>query len=244
MRKKSKKSKKRMMKVVSATMACSILAGSTSLLNVQKVQAAETTSAEIQEKNINDVIMNEAQVDEKDVAGTEVNEEEKVQNIAEKENDITKSEYNKIHSMDYFSANDGPVITKSGVGEASYGFVMPVFNGGLQSYADVASDLVVNVKVDGKWVDIDKFDKFKYNSNWGNWNDGGFSGYWFKLSETTEIQLVSKSNSNVTLDYKLVFNNLSKSVITSMKPTQGPNIKAGVTGEQDSHILVLMEIHL
>ena len=55
---------------------------------------------------------------------------------------------------------------------------MPVFNGGLQSYADVASDLVVNVKVDGKWVDIDKFDKFKYNSNWGNWNDGGFSGYW------------------------------------------------------------------
>ncbi len=228
--KKSKKSKKRMMKVVSATMACSILAGSTSLLNVQKVQAAETTSAEIHEKNINDVTMNEAQVDEKDVVSTEVNEEEKVQNIAEKENDITKGEDNKIHSMDYFSANDGPVITKSGVGEASYGFVMPVFNGGLQSYADVASDLVVNVKVDGKWVDIDKFDKFKYNSNWGNWNDGGFSGYWFKLSETTEIQLVSKSNSNVTLDYKLVFNNLSKSVITSMKPTQGPNIKAGVTG--------------
>ena len=62
MRKKSKKSKKRMMKVVSATMACSILAGSTSLLNVQKVQATETTSAEIQEKNINDVTMNEAQL--------------------------------------------------------------------------------------------------------------------------------------------------------------------------------------
>ena len=164
MRKKSKKSKKRMMKVVSATMACSILAGSTSLLNVEKVYAAEVTSSENQEKNISDATMDEAKVDEKDVVVTEVNEGEKVQDIAE-ENDIATKEVNKINSMDYFSANDGPVITKSGVGKASYGFVMPVFNGGLQSYADVASDLGVNVKVDGKWIDIDKCEKFKYNSS-------------------------------------------------------------------------------
>ena len=34
-----------------------------------------------------------------------------------------------ITSMDYYSSKDGPTITKSGVGEVSYGFVMPKFNG-------------------------------------------------------------------------------------------------------------------
>lgn len=36
-----------------------------------------------------------------------------------------------VTSMSYFSAADGPVISKSGVGQASYGFVMPTFNGRL-----------------------------------------------------------------------------------------------------------------
>lgn len=35
-----------------------------------------------------------------------------------------------ITSMEYFSSADGPVISKSGVGKASFGFVMPKFNGG------------------------------------------------------------------------------------------------------------------
>ncbi|MEK3783555.1 family 16 glycosylhydrolase [Paenibacillus sp. FSL R5-0810] len=134
-----------------------------------------------------------------------------------------------ITSMSYFSAADGPVITKSGVGQASYGFVMPIFNGGAATWNDVAQDLGVKVKVGGSWVDIDSVSSFVYNQNWGHWNDGGFTGYWFTLSATTEIQLHSKAN-GVTLDYRLVFQNINKTTITAMTPTQGPQITAGFTG--------------
>ncbi len=134
-----------------------------------------------------------------------------------------------ITSMSYFSAADGPVITKSGVGQASYGFVMPVFNGGAATWNDVAQDLGVKVKVNGSWVDIDSVGSFVYNQNWGHWNDGGFTGCWFTLSATTEIQLYSKAN-GVTLDYRLVFQNINKTTITAMTPTQGPQITAGFTG--------------
>ena len=133
-----------------------------------------------------------------------------------------------ITSMSYFSAADGPVITKSGVGQASYGFVMPIFNGGAATWEEVVSDLTVNVKVNGNWVNIDST-SFAYNVNWGNWSDSGFNGYWFTVSETTYLQLVSKT-SGVTLDYTLVFTDIPKTTITSMAPTQGPNITAGVTG--------------
>ncbi|MGG3280511.1 family 16 glycosylhydrolase [Paenibacillus solani] len=134
-----------------------------------------------------------------------------------------------ITSMSYFSAADGPVITKSGVGQASYGFVMPIFNGGSATWNDVVQDLGVKVKVSGSWVDIDSVSSFVYNQNWGHWNDGGFNGYWFTLSKTTEIQLFSKAN-GVTLDYTLVFQNINKTTITAMTPTQGPQITAGFTG--------------
>lgn len=134
-----------------------------------------------------------------------------------------------ITSMSYFSAADGPVITKSGVGQASYGFVMPIFNGGSATWNDVAQDLGVKVKVNGSWVDIDSVSSFVYNQNWGHWNDGGFTGYWFTLSATTEIQLHSKAN-GVTLEYSLVFQNINKTTITAMTPTQGPQITAGFTG--------------
>ena len=133
-----------------------------------------------------------------------------------------------ITSMSYFSAADGPVISKSGVGQASFGFVMPIFNGGAATWADVASDLTVNVKVNGSWINIDNTN-FAYNVYWGNWSDGGFNGYWFVVSETTYLQLASKST-GVTLDYTLVFTDLPKTTITSMTATQGPNITAGVTG--------------
>ena len=52
-----------------------------------------------------------------------------------------------ITSMQYYSAGDGPVLTASGVDSASYGFVMPVFNGGTATWADVSNDMQVNVKV-------------------------------------------------------------------------------------------------
>ncbi len=134
-----------------------------------------------------------------------------------------------ITSMSYFSTADGPVISKSGVGQASYGFVMPIFNGGSATWADVSGDLGVKVKVNGNWVDIDSAGGYVYNQNWGHWNDGGVNGYWFILSATTEIQLYSKANA-VTLNYTLQFQNLNKTTITAMTPTQGPQITAGFTG--------------
>lgn len=79
-----------------------------------------------------------------------------------------------VTSMDYFSPADGPVISKSGVGKASYGFVMPKFNGGSATWNDV------------------------YNG--------------------------------VTIEYQLVFQNINKTTITAMHPTQGPQITAGFTG--------------
>ncbi|WP_227011694.1 family 16 glycosylhydrolase [Paenibacillus lutimineralis] len=134
-----------------------------------------------------------------------------------------------VSSMSYFSPADGPVISKSGVGQASYGFVMPIFNGGSATWNEVSADIGVNVKVDGNWIDIDSAGGFIYNQNWGHWSDGGLYGYWFTLSATTEIQLYSKAN-GVTLDYTLVFQNIIKTTITAMSPTQGPDITAGFTG--------------
>lgn len=134
-----------------------------------------------------------------------------------------------INSMEYYSAGDGPVLTKSGVGKASFGFVMPKFNDGRSSWQDVAGDLSVKVKVDNTYIDIDSVDSFVYNQNWGHWNDGGFTGYWFEVSETTWLQLYSKST-GVTLDYTLEFIGLDKTTITSMTATDGPELTAGPTG--------------
>ncbi|NUU63026.1 family 16 glycosylhydrolase [Paenibacillus agri] len=134
-----------------------------------------------------------------------------------------------VTSMDYFSAADGPVISQSGVGQASFGFVMPIFNGGSATWNTVSDDVGVNVKVAGNWVDIDSAGGYTYNQNWGHWSDGGLNGYWFTLSATTEIQLFSKAT-GVTLDYTLVFQNINKTTITAMAPTQGPQITAGFTG--------------
>ncbi|MDF9839801.1 MULTISPECIES: family 16 glycosylhydrolase [unclassified Paenibacillus] len=135
-----------------------------------------------------------------------------------------------VTSMAYFSAADGPVISKSGVGQASYGFVMPIFNGGAATWNDVSGDVGVKVKKNGNWVDIDSAGGFVYNQNWGHWSDGGANGYWFTLSATTEIQLYSKANSNVTLNYTLAFQNVNTATITSMAATQGPVLTAGFTG--------------
>lgn len=134
-----------------------------------------------------------------------------------------------VTSMDYFSAADGPVISKSGVGQASYGFVMPIFNGGAATWNDVSTDVGVKVKSGGSWIDIDNVSSYIYNQNWGHWSDGGLNGYWFTVSETTEIQLYSKAN-GVTLQYTLAFQNVSTTTITAMTATQGTQITAGYTG--------------
>ena len=143
---------------------------------------------------------------------------------------VAKAAAKAITSMEYYSATDGPILTGSGVAGASYGFVMPKFNGGSATWAEVASDLRVNVKVNGTWVDIDTVSSFVYNSNWGNWNDSGFSGYWFNVNKTTYLQLQSKTNKDVTLEYTLQYTQLSSITINSMTATQGPQLTAGVTG--------------
>lgn len=79
--------------------------------------------------------------------------------------EVQAEEAATIHSMDY---KDGPTLTASGMTEASYGFQMPTFNGGENSWSDVVNDLGVKVKINGNWVDIDSVDEFVYNSNWGH----------------------------------------------------------------------------
>lgn len=142
---------------------------------------------------------------------------------------LAEAAHTTITSMDYYSAADGPVITGSGVDSASYGFVMPIFNGGSASWEDIAGDLTVNVMVNGEWVNIDDGTDFIYNQNWGHWHDGGFSGYWFMVSETTQIQLASISN-DVTLNYTFEFTNIETATISSMAVTQGPELVADATG--------------
>ena len=215
-RKFGQKSKMILYKGMSMLLTFSMVTGSVIVSPIWKTQVAkaeETQATSVEENQV--LKVEETQTTRAQV--TQVINAEEIQS-------------NTISSMNYFSANDGPVISKSAVSEASYGFVMPVFNNGASSWADLSNDLQVSVKVDGNWVNIDNVSSFVYNSNWGNWSDGGFNGYWFKVSKTTEIRLSSKTNRNVFLDYKLEFTKLSESVITSMKATQGPNITAGVTG--------------
>ncbi len=132
-----------------------------------------------------------------------------------------------ITSMAY---EEGPTFTASGLSEASFGFRMPKFNGGDASWGDVASDLGVNVKVDGTWKDIDSLTKYVYNSNWGHWSDGGASGFWFKVKESTYIQLYSKSNPGVTLEYNMILNSTDASSVTALTPVAETTISANRTG--------------
>ena len=132
-----------------------------------------------------------------------------------------------ITSMAY---DDGPTFTVSGLSEGSFGFRMPKFNGGANTWADVVADLGVNVKVDGEWKDIDSVDRFVYNSNWGHWSDSGFNGYWFKVTESTYLQLFSKSNPGVALEYNLILNTTDTSAVTALSATAGTTISANRTG--------------
>lgn len=132
-----------------------------------------------------------------------------------------------ITSMAY---DEGPTFTASGLSEASFGFRMPFFNGGAATWGDVASDLGVNVKVDGAWKDIDSVSKYVYNSNWGHWSDGGANGFWFKVSQSTYLQLYSKSNPSVTLEYNLILNTTDTSAVTALSPAAETTISANRTG--------------
>ena len=146
-----------------------------------------------------------------------------------------------VSSMDYYSTNDGPTITHSGVGTVSYGFVMPKFNGKASSelsIADVEKDIQVYVKqengTNGEWKKIEDVSYFKWNDTWA-WEYQSWGGWvcWMKLTETTYFRFHGKTN-NINLDYKLELNKLSKYKLTSISTTE-ETIKADTTGGSATH---------
>ena len=151
--------------------------------------------------------------------------------IGENDGQVVYAADSTIHSMTYYSGNDGPELSAIGVDDASYGFVMPIFNNGESTWQDVSADLRVRVKIDGTYQDIDGSDAggFVYNQNWGHWHDGDLSGYWFKVSQTTDLQLYSVST-GVSLDYRLVFTKVERQNISTMDYTDGPELVSGPTG--------------
>lgn len=146
-----------------------------------------------------------------------------------------------ITSMSYYPGENGPTITHSAVGKASYGFVMPKFNGKESSelsIADVEKDLQVYVRqqegTKGQWKKIEDVEYFKWNDTWA-WEYQSWGGWvcWMKLTETTELKFHGKTN-DVDLIYNLVLNKLDKLKLTSITTTEA-NITADSTGGSATH---------
>lgn len=152
----------------------------------------------------------------------------------------------QITSMTYYDSANGPTITRDGTKEASFGFVMPKFNGKTSqelSLEDVEGDLQLYVKqasgTNGEWKNINDVDYFVFNDTWG-WEHQIWSptadGWicWMKLTETTQLRFQSKSNSSVTLEYTMQFNKLATYELTSISTSEN-NIKADATGGSATH---------
>ena len=146
-----------------------------------------------------------------------------------------------VTSMDYFSANDGPTIKRSGVGTVSYGFVMPKFNGkdsSELSIADVKDDIQVYVKqesgTNGEWKKIEDVSYFKWNDTWA-WEHQSWGGWvcWMKLTETTYFRFHGKAN-NINCDYLLELEKLPKYKLSAISTTEA-DIKADTTGGSATH---------
>ncbi|MFQ9516685.1 MAG: glycoside hydrolase family 16 protein [Eubacterium sp.] len=161
-------------------------------------------------------------------------------------NEVQAAETTKITSMDYYDSNNGPTQSKSGVTDASFGFVMPKFNGKKSqelALPEVEKDLQLYVKQDegtnGEWKKIDDVSYFLYNSTWGwehqQWTDDA-DGWvcWFKLNETTEIRFHGITN-NINLDYKFTFTKLPVLKLTSISSGPEANITADATGGSATH---------
>lgn len=160
--------------------------------------------------------------------------------------DVQAAETTKITSMEYYDSNNGQTQSKSGVTDASFGFVMPKFNGKQSqelALPEVESDLQLYVKqavgTNGEWKKIDDVSYFMYNSTWGwehqQWSDDA-DGWicWFKLNETTEIRFHGITN-NVNLDYKFNFTKLPVLKLTSISAGPEANITADATGGSATH---------
>ena len=150
-----------------------------------------------------------------------------------------------ITSMDYFDAANGATQSKKGVGEVSFGVVLPKFNGKPSSELtidDVSGDLDVFVKqekgTNGEWKDIDTVSSFVWNTNWAwekqEWSPGVYGWVlWMKVTETTQIRFHGKTN-DVNLEYTFQLEKLSKLSLTSITTTE-TNITADATGTSATH---------
>lgn len=150
-----------------------------------------------------------------------------------------------ITSMDYYDAANGATQSKKGVGEVSFGVVLPKFNGKLSSELtidDVRGDLEVLVKqengTNGQWKDIDTVSSFVWNTNWAwekqEWAPGVYGWVlWMKVTETTQIKFHGKTN-DVNLEYTFQLEKLSKLSLTSISTTE-TNITADATGTSATH---------
>ena len=148
-----------------------------------------------------------------------------------------------VTSMEYYP-NEGPTITRDAVKDATFGFVAPKFNGKEYKDLDLAAvwdDLTIEEKQeDGTWMNIDKKynpdSPYVWNADWAfclgeNWDNYVF---WFKLEESMDLRIRSKTNVNVSLEYHLVVNKLEKKKITSISSSETQQA-AEPTGESAIH---------
>lgn len=147
-----------------------------------------------------------------------------------------------ITSMDYYDSANGPVVKRESVNEASFGFVLPKFNGKTSQELcldDVVGDLQVYVKQEkgtgGEWKKIEEVSSFQWNETWGWEHQLSWDGWvcWMKLSETTEVRFHGKTN-NIDLDYTMELTKLPKCELKSISTTE-MNITADTTGGSATH---------
>ncbi len=150
-----------------------------------------------------------------------------------------------ITSMEYYDTANGATQSKSGVGEISFGTVLPKFNGKPASELcidDVQSDFELLVKQDtatgGQWKNIDTVSSFTWNDNFAwekqEWAPGVYGWiFWTKITETTEFKFHGKTN-NVELTYTFNVTQLEKFKLTSISTTE-TNITANATGGSATH---------
>lgn len=147
-----------------------------------------------------------------------------------------------ITSMEYYDSANGPVVKRESVNEASFGFVLPKFNGKTSQELcldDVVGDLQVYIKqakgTNGEWKKIEEVSTFKWNETWGWEHQLDWDGWicWMKLAETTEVRFHGITN-NIDLDYTMDYTQLPKYELKSISTTE-TNIIADSTGGSATH---------
>lgn len=149
-----------------------------------------------------------------------------------------ESEKIEVTSMQYYEGKTS--VTETGVGEASFGIVSPLFNG--KPYTElkldqVWDDLAFEEYRDGEWQNIDQSvnpeSPYTWNSDWAwelgaDWDNYVF---WIKLDHSAKVRLRSVSHPDVYLEYQLNFNELDTFDITSLTYSGETNKQISAVGE-------------